>query len=146
MPCRFHKPLSSRPPSRGIGLSRGPYPAIGRGLSDPLHDEPLALQAPLRPPAHVLERGGGVVTEGVGLLHCPEKVMQLLQVASNLPKSAQNLSPDPSRGPSDAVFHPGSVSEGPGARKRPPGAETDETPGTTIKKSAKQLRYIFGAV
>ena len=38
------------------------------------------------------------------------------------PKSAQNWSPDPSRGPSDAVFHPGFVFEGPGAQKRPPEA------------------------
>ena len=61
-------------------------------------------------------------------LHCPEKVMQLVQVASNRPKSAQNPSPDLSRGPSDAVFHPGSVSDGPGARKRPPVAENNEKP------------------
>ena len=37
------------------------------------------------------------------------------------PKSAQDRSLDPSRGPSDAVFHPRPVFEGPGPRKRPPG-------------------------
>ena len=57
--------------------------------------------------------------------------MQLLQVASNRPKSGQNPSPDPSPGPSDAVFHPGSVFRGPGARNRPPHAENDENRGRT---------------
>ena len=44
------------------------------------------------------------------------------------PNSAQNPSPDTSQGPSDAVFHPGFVFEGPGARKRPPEAENNEKP------------------
>ena len=38
----------------------------------------------------------------------------------------------PLRGPSDAVFHPGSISEGSGARKRPPGTDNDENPKSTI--------------
>ena len=38
-------------------------------------------------------------------------------------KAAQNRSPDPSRGPSGPIFHPGSIFGGPGARKRPRDAE-----------------------
>ena len=46
-----------------------------------------------------------------------------VEVASNQRKTAQNPSPDPSWGPSDAVVHPMSVFEGPRARRRPPEVE-----------------------
>ena len=41
-------------------------------------------------------------------------------------KQKKTGSPDPSQGPSDAVFHPGSIPGGPGAQKRPLEAENDE--------------------
>ena len=46
----------------------------------------------------------------------------LHESAQSKGKSAQNRSPDPSRGPSGAIFHPGSVFDCPGAGERPPGA------------------------
>ena len=55
-----------------------------------------------------------------------EAVLRLLgslKTFSSGPKSAQNGSPDPSRGPSVAVFHPGSILGGPGAQKRSPGRQ-----------------------
>ena len=60
------------------------------------------------------------------------KISQSTADQSPGPKSAQNGSPDPSRGPSDAVFHPGFVFEGPGAQKRPPEAENGEKPKSYI--------------
>ena len=57
--------------------------------------------------------------------------MQFLQVVAKRPKSTQNPSPNPSRGPSDAVFHPGSIPGGPRARKRPPDAKTSAGPPQT---------------
>ena len=58
------------------------------------------------------------------------------------PKSAQNGSPDPSRGPSDAGFHPGFVFEGPGARKPPPEAENDEKPKSMICSSSDVQAHV----
>ena len=65
---------------------------------------------------------------GNRIVRCLEKVMPLVQVVSNRPKSVQNPSLDPFRGPSDAIFHPGPISGGPGARQRPPEAENAEKP------------------
>ena len=49
--------------------------------------------------------------------------------------------PGPLRGPSDAVFHPGSIPGGPGARKRPPGAENYEKPKATGTKTNRLKQW-----
>ena len=48
-----------------------------------------------------------------------QRSLEMFDVSPPGPKPAQNGSPDPSRGPSDAVFHPGFVFEGLGPENGP---------------------------
>ena len=50
-------------------------------MTSPFRDDPLALEAPLRLHARVLERGEGVVTEGVGLLGAGQAAPDLLTLS-----------------------------------------------------------------
>ena len=69
--------------------------------------------------------------------------MQLLQVVSSRRKSAQSPSQDPSRGPPDAIFHPGSVSEGPPAPRTAPGGRHLRKTGDDENKNGEESCITF---